>query len=214
MRAPHAWPVGAHTAALLFIALCVSPAVVTGQTPRRLPGIGSRVRVTTAGDDGAQITGRLLVPLADSLVVRSERDTATVLTIADGEVSRLEVYTGEHAATAAGTVGGVLGAVGGAAYYLKWCNRNPGPCERDLSRYGCNCSDTASSSLAEIMVFGGALVGGLVGYALLAPHWERLDLPVRVGVVPLGTRRIMIGASVALDGQAWRRTLRRIRRLA
>jgi hypothetical protein len=77
--------------------------------------------------------------------------------------------------TVSAGVGAIVGAAaGGAYYYFGVCRADPNGCARDQARANAATSyDQAYFGVGSLLVVGGMLVGGSIGYfAAPAPHWE------------------------------------------
>ena len=164
----------------------------------RLPNIGSRVRLTSLASPGARVTGVLRVVYGDSIVV--ERDDKSTVALAHSDLDQVEVRVGERAAEQMATVFGIAGALGGGAVYINWCRQNPQECRDDAwgNEFNNNDDDPDNDShftVPTLLILGGALLGGAIGYGLAAPRWKTRGTPMRIGVAPLGTRGVAVGAS-------------------
>lgn len=172
-----------------------------------LPKVGSRVRLYSLARPGERITGVLKVVYGDSLVVQPDRDSAVVL--ARQDLEQVEVRVGERGAERLGTAFAVAGALGGAAVYVNWCRQHPEDCREDAFGYnrGPDCDDNSRLAVPTLLIVGGGLVGWAIGYGLAAPRWKMLGAPTRIGIAPLGTRGLVVGArlEVGRPGRlAWR----------
>jgi hypothetical protein len=68
---------------------------------------------------------------------------------------------------------------------VKWCLEHREACARDAVDDPDDPSDdSASFSIATLMIGGGALVGVLLGQAVTPGRWEPVRHPLRLGVVP------------------------------
>jgi hypothetical protein len=161
----------------------------------RLPSVGSRVRLTSQASPGARITGVLRVVYGDSIVV--QRDDRSTVALAQGDLAQVEVRVGQRQAEQLATAFGIAGALGGGAVYVNWCRQNPRDCQDDA--WGEPAEDESRLKVPSLLVMGGALLGAGIGYVLSPPRWKTVDAPVRVGVVPLGTRGVAVGARLSVD---------------
>jgi hypothetical protein len=120
---------------------------------------GTRVRI--AWPDGAEVSGRVVRQVSDSLVVW---DGAAEWPVALGDVRGL--WVARWRATAAGARAGAV--AGGAAGGLAGVLFGAFGCEGDCGR------SRASGTLAGLA--SGAVVGGLAGAAvgMLLPRWRRV----------------------------------------
>ncbi len=191
--------------ALALVAI-VGATVAEGQSPAstaRFPKLRSRVRLTSLSNPERRVTGMLQEVSDDSIVVRPDRDSTSVA-LARSDVAQVEVRVREREAQNTATVLSVAGAIGGTAIYVNWCRQNREACRQDAwgdgySR-GHDCASDSSShfTVPTLLILGGAAIGGAIGHGLVAPHWEVLGVPMRIGVVPLGSRGLVVGVSLAV----------------
>ena len=178
-----------------IVVAAVGAGAAAAQNPLvRLPSIGSRVRLTSQASPGARITGVLRVVYGDSIVV--QRDDRSTVALAQGDLEQVEVRVGERQAEQLATVFGIAGALGGGAVYVNWCRQNPRECQDDA--WGDGSEDESRLQVPGLLIFGGALLGAGIGYALSPPQWKTLDAPMRIGVAPLGTRGVVVGARLSV----------------
>jgi len=186
--------------AFVIAAATWAPRAAAQESLVRLPNIGSRVRLTSLASPGARITGVLRVVYGDSIVV--ERADKSTVALAHSDLEQVEVRIGERAAEQMATVFGIAGALGGGAVYVNWCRQNPQECRDDAWGNDFNNDDDPDNdshfTVPTLLILGGALLGGAIGYGLAAPRWKTLGAPMRIGVAPLGTRGVAVGASFAV----------------
>ena len=186
--------------ALLIVAATWAQDAAAQESIVRLPNVGSRVRLTSLASPGARITGVLRVVYGDSIVV--ERADKSTVALAHSDLEQVEVRVGERAAEQMATVFGIAGALGGGAVYINWCRQNPQECRDDAWGNDFNNDDDPDNdshlTMPTLLILGGALLGAGIGYGLAAPRWKALGAPMRIGVAPLGTRGVAVGASFAV----------------
>lgn len=163
---------------LLIRSLLAVAALAAGaaRAQSALPKPGALVRVSAADAPGSFTRGELLRLSHDTLLLRPTRAAADSLRIAVAEIDRLEVATRgrrvDHARlialfAAAGAAPGVYYGVQGRSSCVQ-CQHHDAPAGRALLIGG-----------------AGALLGGLLGHALLprSVRWAPVPLPRR-GVAP------------------------------
>lgn len=133
--------------------------------------------------EGAQplLRGRVESTSGDTVVVRVHQDSVARYSLDD--LSTLEVLRRSRAAEGLSQALFVVGVVGGATGYLKWCVRNTNACEKlDEDPYPYD-GESPTPSIITVPLTTGLLMAAL-GYALAPPRWRPVDLPVRFGVAP------------------------------
>lgn len=154
--------------------------------------VGSRVRATGSGGSSA-VDGIVTAVRADTLELRTVRGQVPLVLPLD-HVERLELGVGRkgHAGRGAligAVAGGVLGWVVTAATYRPctgWC------------LFGSYSRDEEATIGAVFVGVAGAEMGLLIGGKILTEVWQPVPLDaIRLGVAPLPSGRLGLGASLA-----------------
>jgi hypothetical protein len=152
-------------AAVLIVALVVSPLLGVAAQDATVVAPGTRVRVTT-GDEIFE--GTILAQQGDSLRLEVPDDTAPV-SVARLAITEIAVSGGQHSYAGTGAKYGFLAGAAGGVGLLVWVSYCDG--------FLCGHVDSGAFA-ASAMVFGaaGALVGALVGSQFTSERWEQLPL--------------------------------------
>jgi hypothetical protein len=133
--------------------------------------------------EGSQplLRGKVDTTFGDTVLVLVHPDSVARLALDD--LATLEVYRRSPGAQVLAQLFFGVGAVGGAALYIHWCARNPSACRKmdeDPDPYD---DEEPTPMIVSFTLTTGLLMGAL-GFALAPPHWEPVDLPIRVSVAP------------------------------
>jgi hypothetical protein len=193
----------------VLVALALIPAVALPQaTPSDRSGspfirTGAHLRLRGQGVHSAVFTGRFRAMSNDSIAVALDDDSEEIVPFAVADIARLEVQQDEKTRDVAAIVLGSLGAAGGLATAVLWCEHNQVACDADADKVQYNAdSDSTYLGIPVLMVMGGALIGGLVAYVLAPPpHWELVVFPTRTSSNE-GSRRTLlnVGLRYSLGG--------------
>jgi hypothetical protein len=162
---------------------------------------GSHVRVTPRRVDALwdgrpfMVKARVDTVVGDVLVAVPD-DGSRPLVVSFDRLASVSVFRTTEAIT---TAGAVLGALTGGAMYLRWCTHNRDACERDWEYDSEASPDSQPPSRAVLSLVGGAIVGGLLGYAVTPREWKPLVLPIEVPAGSGGRGRgmaLLVGVSV------------------
>jgi hypothetical protein len=196
--------------AALLAALGVAFAA-PGAVTQDLPPLaaGQRVRVTASAADMSRQTATLVALSAESLVVArwwpgpggaAGRGDSGAVRIALGAVRALDVSAGRRRHTVLGIViGGLVGGTARAIYGFSQGDTS------DVANFVCDhvfpCVARTAGQKALFWglngMFGGALVGGVVGTFVKTERWIAVPLQrVRVSGVVLPGGRVGVGAAV------------------
>lgn len=191
---------------ILLLLLVAGPTSVLAQFDPRIR-TGVQVRVATSQQRLA--IGKVAWIDPDSMVV--DRDTAASLRFAVHDITALEVYRQGKDAEATGMVFGTLTAAGAAVVYVKWCVDNPRLCQYleeddDSDHHDENDEDDEEPfSMLSLVTLGFGAIGYAIGYALVPPRWEVVNLPLRIGVAPMQRG---VGVYVSLPAPRFARAAR------
>jgi hypothetical protein len=140
----------------------------------------------------------------DSISLTLDDDHAEVLPLAVAEIARFEVEQDENTRDIAAVVLGSIGAAGGLATAVLWCHHNQAACDADAEeRQIAIDNDSTYLGIPLLMVMGGAIIGGLVGYVMAPPpHWELVVFPARTsGNEGLRRTVLNVGLRYAFGGR-------------
>lgn len=172
----------------LLVALPLWASVLPAQVAEL--GVGTRVRLRAPDVVAGRLTGVVIARGADSLTVT--RPDAAPVTLRLGQVTTLDVSRGRSRSQGAlkGALwgGGVMAVLGGVML------DGGTTCDASLPNEPCD-----EWSRAERVAYGavsGALVGAAIGAFVGSEHWQRLTLPVRVGVAPAGRAGVRVGVAM------------------
>ena len=180
----------------------VARAQDSSATAARAAKVGELLRFVGGGAFGSNLEGRLIETRGDTFVVRTVRESLRVA-IARDEFRELQVYRREHESQVAMAALGTVGALGGLGYYVQWCRRNSDACGNDLQNtFNPPPDDDEPFSMLKTLVAAGGLTGVLLGYALAFPTWEKVQIPARLSVAPLGTNGVFVMASLPVGRRA------------
>ena len=142
------------------------------------PRIGEHVRVRMNDADSTRFTGRLRALYDDSLAIVPDSDHWEV-SFKRVEIARLEVEHDEKTRDYAATTMAVVGLVAGGGVALAKCLDDKEACAYQIQRQrDAECNGDSYVAPGTLLVFGGLLAGGLIGYALApAPHWDVVMMP-------------------------------------
>ena len=151
---------------------------------------GQQVRIRSASPEALVAIGKLASADSDSVVV-DRGITEPLLRLSLRDISALEVFRRGKGAETSGMVVGTLGAVAGGTLYINWCLRHVELCayfesdgDDDDDDYDDEDDSDPLSAFATV-VLGFGLIGYGIGYALVPPEWQLVNLPMRVGVAPM-----------------------------
>ena len=142
------------------------------------PKIGEHVRVQMNDADSSRFTGRLRALYHDSLAIMPDSDHWEV-SFTRGDIARLEVEHDEHTRDYAATTMAVIGGLTGGGIAVANCFKDRVACAADYQRAReAECQGDSYVDSGTLLLLGGVLAGGLVGYALApAPHWDVVMMP-------------------------------------
>lgn len=202
---------GIAAAPLSLAPLALAPVAVSAQNaptssvPANAPVVriarGSHVRVTPRERDALwdgrpfMVAARVDTIVGDVLVAVPD-DGSRPLVVSFSRLSSVSVY---RTTEAIATAGAVVGALAGGAMYLKWCSRNSEACQRDGEYDPDYPPDSQPPSRAVLSLIGGAIVGGLLGYAVTPREWKPIVLPIEVPAGSGGRGRgmaLLVGVTV------------------
>lgn len=166
---------------LLVVLLSSACSALEAQVDRRIR-LGTRIRVD-AVSPAAILIGRVASIEGDTLAI--ERAGADTTRISLRDVNGLSVYRRGKEAQITGMVFGSLGAVSTGVLYVRWCLDNPGACAALEPEDDDPYDDEEPSSVFATLTLSAAVLGYVIGYALVPPRWEIVDIPFRVGVAPM-----------------------------
>ena len=164
-------------------------------------GQGAHVRITapSLGWDGK--TRDVVALRGDTLLLRRAGGLLGLMLapsrIPLSAVTTLELSLNHDAHNAALVVGGLVGGAGGALAGYALSDR--APCDTGWAGLGCGLNRSFGDIGATMLGAGlGALLGGLIADAAVPERWAVVSLPrPRVGLVPLPSRRVGLGVSLA-----------------
>jgi hypothetical protein len=182
-----------RSAALLVLSLLLPP-VVHAQLPPTDSLIvpGARLRFQLA-DSSRSYDGRLRELRGDTLIIEDRGVRTSVLA---ARVTGIQVQRRAPTLSRNVTIGGVIGMLGTSGMYLGWCANNREECRQQNQTddhyypedgYHHHHDDITMGALA---VIGGALLGGVVGYALTPTEWVEAGVPLRLGTTRHGGIRL------------------------
>lgn len=177
----------------LVLALVVPLASLGAQqTPPLAVGARVRVRVPKPGcyyPDAAYCYRTVVGSLAfiDSATIVVEDENGDTVDVSRAPGTRVAVSTGRSACGSCIAVGFVGGAGLGALF--GWISiQSQGGASR--------CGENLCEGVYWFAVPGGAVLGAIIGAVHKSEHWTDVELPVRLGVGPVG-RGFAVGLSIA-----------------
>lgn len=128
--------------------------------------------------DSTRFTGRLRALYDDSLAIMPDSDHWEV-SFKRGEIGRLEAERDEKTRDYATTTMAVIGLLAGGGIALANCLDDREACAAQIERQReAECNGDSYVAPGTLLILGGLLAGGLVGYALApAPHWDVVMMP-------------------------------------
>lgn len=145
---------------------------------------GARVRLSSSHPEPILVVGRVASIDSDTIAV-DRGVTESHLKLAVNDITALEVYRRGKSAEMSGMILGTLGAVSSGVIYVRWCLRNPEECSRIEPEDDDPYDDEEPTSFFATVTLGFGVIGYAIGYALVPPRWEVVNLPLRVGIAPL-----------------------------
>jgi hypothetical protein len=141
---------------------------------------GNHVRLAVRGD-AASLVGHVIRVDQTQMLVAPDDSGSLPRTIELGRVTHLEVERDEKLRSISTQIGAGVGTLAAAAYYyFGICRRNERACAREQEIANTYAQyDQTYVGVSTIVIFGGVLAGGAIGYFLTpAPHWEIVASPV------------------------------------
>jgi len=173
---------------LLFLALLTIPqAGLTAETDP--PGLsGSRVRLLAAPLGPRKLTGTLVEMRGDSVLFAADHQSVRTL-IPTASLTGIEVSRGMHSHVWRGAgIGFLVGALAGGVVGYSLAHRPPS----DDGDYGPLVGAVGAVIVGSVGIAVGAVVG-----TRQTERWERLPLPIHVGVLPgSGAVRLSVGLTI------------------
>lgn len=173
---------GAWLPAVLALVLLPSLRAGGQNSPPRdtIVKVGDHVRVQVADADSGFVRGRVRYIDDDSLLIA--RDSSEwLVALGRAEIARIESEHDEHTREYATEVMATIGLLAGGGVAVANCLKDRAACAANLeAERDAECRGDPYVDMGALLVTGGVLVGGLIGYALApAPHWDVVMLPSR-----------------------------------